>query len=164
MRRALLVTVLAGIFLGAGAGTAVAAKPVKTPLDFTTDPFDIEGICPFTIQSISTVTGQMIVFTDNDGRLTRQEVHATETDVFSANGRSLTTEPYTYNLHWIFDSSGTPTHIYATGLVLRVELPDGTTFQSAGRLDFVARNAGFAITPDVGHSGDVGAFCAALSG
>ena len=45
----------------------------------------------------------------------------------------------------------------------RGPLPDGKTFQSAGRLEFVARGGLFALTPDTGHSGDVAAFCAALA-
>jgi hypothetical protein len=90
------------------------------------------------------------------------QFNGTEQDVFIANGRSLASEPY--NIRTVFDESGGVEHVYATGLVVRVVLPDGTKFVSAGRLDFVTRNFEFAITPDVGRSGDLDAFCAALSG
>ena len=60
---------------------------------------------------------------------------------------------------------GEVTHVYASGLVERVPLPDGTVFLSAGRLDFAAHpGSEFRIVPDVGRSGNVAAFCAALAG
>jgi hypothetical protein len=60
--------------------------------------------------------------------------------------------------------NGTFTHIFSNGLVERVPLPDGTLFVSAGRLDWINHpTASFLLTPDIGRSGNVAAFCAALS-
>ena len=86
-----------------------------------------------------------------------------EQDVFSADDQSLTGLPFTFNIQVLFED-GEVTHVYASGLVERVPLPDGTVFLSAGRLDFAAHpGSDFRIVPDVGRSGDVAAFCAALA-
>ncbi|MDQ3859599.1 MAG: hypothetical protein M3327_14345 [Actinomycetota bacterium] len=84
----------------------------------------------------------------------------TEQDTFSANGKSLTGTPYRYTLPALFDTSGNATHIYSSGLVSKVVLPDGTLFVAAGRLDFTLHpDVTFLISPDVGTSGNVEAFC-----
>jgi hypothetical protein len=56
------------------------------------------------------------------------------------------------------------THVFASGVVEKILLPDGTFFISAGRLDFLGHpGATFVLSPDVGNSGNVDAFCAALA-
>ena len=42
-------------------------------------------------------------------------MHATQNDVFRANGRVLRSAPYTYNLHVFFDDEGEVVDVYATG-------------------------------------------------
>jgi len=43
-------------------------------------------------------------------------------------------------------------------------LPDGTKFQSAGRIDWFNHPAGYvALGPDSGHAGNIAALCAALA-
>ena len=105
-----------------------------------------------------------IDFLDESGNVTRIFVHATEQDIFSANGKSLTGIPYTYNVEVLFDSSGNVTHVYASGLVSKVVLPDGTLFVAAGRINVTAHpGAEFLLSPDVGTAGNVEGFCAALA-
>ncbi|MGZ6265642.1 MAG: hypothetical protein ACXWN4_01880 [Candidatus Limnocylindrales bacterium] len=85
-------------------------------------------------------------------------------DTFSANGKTLTGTPFTFNIEARFDSDGNLKSLTAAGVVERVQLPDGSTFFSAGRVDYLAHpDVQFILTPDEGHSGDVPAFCAALS-
>jgi hypothetical protein len=68
------------------------------------------------------------------------------------------------NAELLFDAAGNLTHVYASGVVEHIVLPSGSLFISAGRLDFLAHpGATFLLTPDVGESGDVAAFCAALT-
>jgi hypothetical protein len=69
--------------------------------------------------------------------VTRIKDHVVEQDVFSANDETLTGLPFTFNIQVLFED-GEVTHVYASGLVERVPLPDGTVFLSAGRLDFAA--------------------------
>ena len=72
--------------------------------------------------------------------------------------------PYTFANQVLFDSSGSVTHNFGSGIVETIRLPDGSLFISAGRLDFRQHpGAQFLISPDMGHTGDLAAFCAALS-
>jgi hypothetical protein len=161
MRRTALGATLVALCLGAFAESAAAA-PQKGVWDnsFTNDPV---SICPFTVYATGHQTGQVINFFDKSGALTRTQIHATEQLTLSANGRTLTAEPIHINLFVDWGPNGELEHVYLAGVVARIPLPNGTTFLSAGRLDFIARGVDFAVTPDVGRSGDVGALCAALS-
>jgi hypothetical protein len=90
--------------------------------------------------------------------------HVVEQDVFSANGKSLTGVPFTFNIDVVFDSSGNVVHVFANGLVEKVPLPGGGLFITAGRVDFAAHGfPQFLITPDVGATVNLAGFCAALS-
>jgi hypothetical protein len=102
-------------------------------------------------------------YIDKTGATTGIHQHIVEQDTFTANGQTLTGLPFTFNIDVVF-KDGQVTNVFADGLVEKVPLPDGTLFLSAGRLDFAAPgNPNFRITPDVGRSGNVEAFCAALS-
>ena len=164
MRRLLMGAATSALCLAVAAPAALGAKPEKTPIDdahFTVT----NDICPFPVQIASETTGHQVAFTNEQGELTRLLIHVREQDVFTGpTGRTLSSVPYRFNLRVLFGADGQVEHVYATGLVLKVPLPGGKKFQSAGRLDFVTRDADFAITPDVGRSGDVAAFCAALAG
>ena len=105
-----------------------------------------------------------IDYFNNAGVPTMIKFEAFEQDTFiGPNGIPLVGEKYLVESHWIFDSTGTLVlHDYVRGVLEKVWLPDGTLFQSAGSVDFVADGGGFIITPDVGHSGNVAGFCAAL--
>lgn len=84
--------------------------------------------------------------------------------MFTANGKSLTGEPFTFNTEVLFDSQGNVTHVYASGLVERILLPGGSLFLSAGRADFAAHpGESFLLSPDVGAKGNIAGFCAALA-
>jgi hypothetical protein len=141
---------------------AGADTPAKTT-NTETDTFVIENVCSFPITAESTLTTTAITLTDQSGAPVRLQLHVVEHDVFSANGVSLTDVPYTFDQQVIFDSSGTVVHAYASGQVVRIPLPDGSVFYSAGRLDFVTYGSNFAFTPQVGLSGDTSALCAALA-
>jgi hypothetical protein len=103
-------------------------------------------------------------FSDDNGLLIRASAHVEEQDSFSANGKSLVGVPYTFNLQAFFDSSGNITEEYADGVIERVPLPDGSVFQSAGRVDFGAEGfPSFAVLPDSGSARNLDGFCTALS-
>ena len=162
MRRvALLLSLLAA---GAFAAPAAAVQPAKTTFDVTGIPATLSGVCSFDVAVSTRASGTEIDYVDASGALTRIYVHQVEQDTFSANGKSITGLPYTFAAEILFDAAGNVTHVYASGVVERLVLPSGTLFLSAGRLDFVLHpGVTFLLSPDVGQSGDIAAFCAALS-
>jgi hypothetical protein len=157
-----LLSLLALSVTGVLAHPAAAIEPTRVPIDETAT-FVADDICSFPVTITATLVGTETTFYDQSGAVTRIQIHVVEQDVFSANGESLTGLPFTFNIQVLFED-GEVTHVYASGLVERVPLPDGTVFVSAGRLDFAAHpGSDFRIVPDVGRSGDVAAFCAALA-
>ncbi len=163
MRRVALCAVLLVAFTTVCAASAVARPPLKVPFENFRIDGVIEGLCPFTIEYDGSQSGHDLLFFDSTGRLTRVQTHATEELVLSANGRTLTVDPFPFNITVLLGADGRPTNVFLAGLVFRVRLPDGTTFLSAGRLDFIAEGVNFAVVPEVGRKGDVNALCAALA-
>jgi hypothetical protein len=142
----------------AGASQPTTSYPVHHVSAVLTD------VCAFPVTVEGDSPGTERDFFDENGTLTRIEVHATEQDTFSANGKSLTGEPYTFNIRILFDSTGAITHAFFAGVVEKVVLPDGSLFLAAGLVDFAAHGFPEAlIAPDKGTSGNVDGFCAALS-
>jgi hypothetical protein len=164
MRRFLFL--VAAVALGAAAlvATAAAIEPIKEDFSFS-DTVVLTNVCPFPVTVEYTITGTQTLYFDQNGNLTRIQVHNVEQDVFTANGKTLVGLPYTFNVHLIFDvESGELTHIYASGVASRVPLPGGDFFLTAGRLDFAAHpGESFLVQPDVGAQGNLAGFCAALS-
>jgi hypothetical protein len=120
----------------------------------------VTDICAFPVTARFVGTVRATRFFDRSGLPTMTLYHTTEQDTFSANGVTLTGLPCTYETQVVFDSSGNVTHSYTSGCVERVPLPDGSTFLSAGRIDFVAHpDADLIISADKGDP----AFCAALA-
>lgn len=166
MRKLRLLGLLSLIALsttGVLAHSAGATPPTRVPIDETPVVTVVDDICSFPVTITSAQVGVETTFYDKSGAVARIQAHAVEQDVFTANGESLTGLPFTFNVRVLFED-GQLTHLYASGLLERVPLPDGTVFLSAGRVDFAAHpGSAFLIVPDVGRSGDVAAFCAALA-
>jgi hypothetical protein len=164
--RRLAVLVVAAIVAATFASSAIAKPPTKSTGTFTLDG-DLTDVCPFAVAIHSTITLTEIDYFDQNDNLTRVYLHTVEQDVFTGitpNGKSLTGVPFEFNLQLLFNEQGEITHAYASGVVERIPLPDGTLFVSAGRLDFIAHpGAVFVLSPDVGNSGNIDAFCAALA-
>jgi hypothetical protein len=160
-RLLVLLSLLALSATGVLAHPAAAIEPTRVPID-DSDTFVVEDRCSFPVAINASFVGTETTFFDKSEAVTRIHDHVVEQDVFTVNGDSLTGLPFTFNIQILFED-GEFTHVYASGLVERVPLPDGTVFRSAGRLDFAAHpGSNFRIVPDVGRSGDVAAFCAAL--
>jgi hypothetical protein len=145
--------------LGAATVPLLANAPAKQDYSYTATV--VINVCGFPVTLQGTVTGTATFFFDNSGNIVRIQFQQTEQDVFSAYGKSLRGLPFTNNTEVLVDAAGNLTHIYATGGVEKVLLPDGSLFISAGRVD--ALNQIFVIAPDEGHSGNLDAFCAALA-
>ena len=158
-----LVLLAAAVVTAVFAPAAAADKPVKDQFA-STNTATITGVCSFDINLDASVRGTYEDFFDKSGAIIREHDNIVEQDTFSANGKSLTGDPFTFNLEFIVDSSGDLTHVYATGVVEKVRLPDGSLFISAGWLDFAAHGfPDFILTPDHGAAVNLAGFCAALS-
>ena len=155
-----LVTVGAVIF----ALSALADRPTRTEFTGATFSSVLTDVCAFPVNVNSTVSGFQIVYVDQNGALTRIFTHQVEQDTFTANGKTLVGDPFTTEFHILFDSDGNVIHAYSTGLFETIQLPDGSLFVSAGRADFTQHpGVAFLLSPDMGNSGNLEAFCAALS-
>ena len=161
-KRLIGVLFTAAAFALLAVAPASAAAPSKDT--FTVDASDtITDICPSPIHLQVHADVMELVWVNSDGVPTRVTDHVAEHDVFSAHGVTIPTDTYHYTVHVPFDSQGNPLHAYATGVVVRMRLPDGTQFSSAGRVDVLQATGPFTIVPDVGHSGNIDAFCQAFN-
>jgi hypothetical protein len=162
MRKFALVTGAVVICAAVAVTTqAVAGPPTKQPFDDTFTQ-TVTGICSFPLEVTVSVRGTETDFFDRSGELIRVELHVTEQDTFRANGKTLTGEPFTFNVFISFEN-GEVTALLARGVAEKVRLPDGKLFLSAGVIDFLAQGVPFSIRTDLGRTGDIDAFCAALS-
>jgi len=159
----LVVVIVAAVAAAVFASTAAADQPVVVQKTSSLTSV-LTGACPFSITVDSTMTETDKFFSDQSGVLTRASAHVDEQDSFSANGKSLAGDPYTVNLQALFDSSGNLTEEFADGVIERVTLPDGSVFQSTGRVDFGAHSfPAFVVVSDWGSARNLDGFCAALS-
>lgn len=159
---ALTATAVIALF----ATTTVADQPTKVQIigAVLTDELAAGEVCPFAIQTRGVANATLTVFVDRSGTLKKEQAHVVEQDTFEANGKSLTSVPYTFNITWLYDSDGNLRHFYFDGVVVKVLLPDGSLFISAGRTDAVAHGLpGAILTPDHGGSVNLEGFCAALA-
>ena len=157
-----LLTVVA-LATAALVSPAAADPPLQYQFTFTASG-DVDDLCPFPIHvdGVADITGTD--FYDNSGMVVRSNWHVVEQDIFTANGTTLVGLPYVFNGHWYFDNSGAWTHIYSSGIMTRVPLPDGGMFFGAGHFDWDDhRGASFVFIPDHGHVRNLDAFCAALA-
>ena len=121
--------------------------------------FDLDGLY-ITVSSWCEVTE--IVTWNASGGAERDFLHVVEQDMFTANGKTLVSEPYTYNLE-IFYRDGEVAQS-SSGLCVRVPLPDGTMFTSAGRIDWALHPyEPYLLLADVGGCSNLEGFIAALS-
>src|SRR3954453_17300261 len=89
---------------------AQAAEPTHGPLGPFTAQLVIADECPFVVHELATFSGSVPVWYGDDTTTpVRFNAAVVETDVFSANGKTLTTEPYHYSSRGSFDAAGQQT-------------------------------------------------------
>jgi hypothetical protein len=161
MRRVLVVALMVVAAFAAFVQDAAANTQTNSPFDFTFTG-TVSNICTFPITFSNHLTGVRIKLFDNNGVLVKKIFQVTEQDSFTANGVTLTSNPY--NFSWQFGyQDGVLTSEIAYGVAEMFVLPGGSVFVSAGVIDFIAQETGGSITPDPGHTGDIAALCAAFS-
>ena len=165
LTRCLTLAALVGVAMMAlFAPGAAADAPGKVEF-----PFSATGVltdtCAFPVTIAASGSATELDFFDASGTLTRFQIHASEQATFSANGHSLTSIPFAYNVTVRFDSSGNITDAVISGVIVKVPLPDGGLFISAGWVDYLARGlTQFIDFPtDVGASVNLDRFCEALA-
>jgi len=164
VRRLFIVGLTAVLGAVVFASTAAAAKPEKTEFSNVAFSSVLTGACAFDVNVDSVVTGFEIDYFDKDGNIVKAEIHQVEQDTFTANGKTLTGIPFTFNLAVLLDSNGDVTDAIARGVAEKVVLPDGSLFVSAGQVNFADHpGAEFLLSPDRGNPGNVAGFCAALA-
>ncbi len=158
-----MALLLALSVLGMSTSTAFAGQPVRYEFEDWVIEMDDVDLCGFPIHQDALVSGIELDHFDQNGALVRVYIHQSEQDTFTANGKTLVSLPYTYNLEILFDEEENITHVWGDGLVVKIPLPDGSLFVTAGRSDSWARNAPIILVPDKGSQGNLEAFCDALA-
>ena len=138
------------------AASARAVPPVTTTQPISATNVELDGLCSFPIDLSFTGTVTSTKFFDQDGNLTKWISHFTEQDTFSANGKTLVSDPYRTNIQRDYEA-GVFVALHVDGVFVRVHLPSGGVFVVAGQ------NWHVGYTIEHGTNGDVAAFCAALS-
>lgn len=144
------------------ASPAQAAQPVRETV-VNSSTAVVTSLCSFPVTVTFDSTAERPYFYDESGTLIRIAEHVVEEDTYTANGRTLTGDPYTFTVQARFDDAGQFVQASGSGLVSRVPLPDGSVFRAAGRIDFLAHSFEFVPAPDWGTPVNTAAFCAALS-
>lgn len=155
LTRYLLALILALTFVGFSTSAAGATPPAMGEFD-TGGPYVVEGLCDFPLDVVGQIHIEWTDFFDKDGNFVREVWHGVQTDVFSANGKTLAGLPFNFNIFFPADDPyGT-----AVGILEKVPLPDGSLFIAAGQVYF----GNIAVfEPDHGAFVNQDAFCAALA-
>jgi len=143
----------------AGAG---ADKPLKGEGSIS-GTYVLEDACSFPIEVTYNVTYMAQQYPDKGGAV-RIHYHMVEQDTFSTSANSLTGSPFTFNVHFVFDSNGALIRQDAQGVQQKVPLPDGSLFIAAGRINWLAHpGVPYVLLPDNGATVNLDGFCAALA-
>ncbi len=161
-RRLLMAVTTAAALIALTAPPAFGVSPAHGSYLFEMDA-TTSDICPFDVDVHYDIQATYTQFFDQAGNQTQWIEQDLERDTFRANGKTLVGLPFRYSSQFRMDAEGNLVSYTASGGIERVPLPDGSVFWSAGRFDWIAAHVTFTITPTVGHSGDVEAFCKALS-
>ena len=144
-----------------GASAASANAPVITHYPNTTLSNPDMGICASPVALTWTLSNwSSTEFFDRNGNPTSTHWKFFEQDTFTGPQLTLTGDKYSLEVVWTYDSDGEVTHVYGDGVLEKLALPGGHGFWiSVGRGDFVSS---LPLEPEVGHTPDIAALCAAL--
>jgi hypothetical protein len=143
--------------------SATAASQQRYAVAFTA-PVTVSNMCPFDLDVVSTVNGFEVDHFNDDGALVGLELQVTEQDRYSAHGKTLVGVPISVHLIQKFDADGNVISAVGTGVYVKVRLPDGQLWMTAGHVDLTQVPLGsWIFEPDNGHWSDTAPFCAALS-
>jgi hypothetical protein len=142
----------AAAVLGVPTAAAHADQPTVTTFDYTDGFTAAPGdLCDFAVDFTFHDVGSSSVTSTGQGSI--QVDHVTETDTMSANGRSITGEPYSYTVQLRVGDTAT---VHTAGVTWSFLLPDGTRVHAAGYSNFTVESAR-------GKQVDLGPVCAYLA-
>jgi hypothetical protein len=158
-----VLVVLAGALSAVVIAPSALATPPTTVRFDRSGSFQDPGICDFPVLVSWSQTLTRTNFFDQGGNLIRRHNLYQEQDSFSANGKTLTGEPYTSSGEFYFED-GVVVSFQIEGVQEKVLLPDGSLFIVAGQAsESTPASGGFIASVDHGTNGNLAAFCAALS-
>ncbi len=161
--RFVFVLVLVISVVGLSTSNALADRPEKLHLTLYPEPYTFEGVCEFPVTVTPVLDFDVIDFFDGNGKLIREADHFKEMDTFTANGKTLVSLPYQVNISVWFDSEMNLIKWTGSGVVVKIILPDGSLFVSAGRTDWLShQDVPYILAPDRGTPVDLDRFCAEL--
>lgn len=155
-----LLAALAGLGLTlvplTSAGAATGGN--RTPID-QEGTFVVHDLCAFPVAISAHVVGSQTAVHTGNGSIIR--VHLNETDIYSANGNSVEGS-YTFEIQVTLDKEGNVVKGFQTGVIVRVPLPNGETFQVSGRADTLNAQTDYISAPTHGVTRNLDALCAYL--
>lgn len=162
MRRLIMAVVAAALMAVTMAPAATAAPPEHFSYDFG-DTYSVSSLCTFDVTFSYQQHWDGINRYDADANPLGAEATAKGQDTFTANGKTLVSEPYTFHVAVMSDENGFTKYTTA-GVIEKIRLPDGSLFLGAGWFTWLDKpDDFFGLNPDRGRSGDVEALCAALA-
>lgn len=155
-----MLVALAGLGLMLVPLTAADAAPGgnRTPVD-QEGTFVVNDLCAFPVTISAHVVGGLTEVETAEGSILR--LHLDETDVYSANGNSVEGS-YTFQIQITTDQAGNVVKGFQTGVIVRVPLPSGETFQVSGRADALNAQTDYISAPTHGVTRNLDALCAYL--
>jgi hypothetical protein len=158
--RKLLFVVLVAAFSALVPGSASAAQPVVTHTTLDVGPLAITDVCSASI----TLSGHLVL----SGRITSTptarppRLHPRRRDGHVHRPGAAWSASRTYGTFFGLDANGNIVSGQIAGVIVRIHLPDGSLFLSAGRVILHPNEPVFIFTPDLGRSANLSAFCGAL--
>jgi hypothetical protein len=160
--RIILALLFALSAIGVSASAALAAPPAN--YEYTADGnATLTNVCAFDVDVYYSDTVHELDYFDNNGALSKLHTTMIELDTYTANRKTLISNPVHFNMQMKFDNDGNIIYWVASGLLEMIPLPDGSMFVSAGQINWLNHPPYFVFSADIGNSGDVDAFCAALA-
>ena len=159
LRTLLAALTVVGITLVSATSADAARGGNRSSVD-QTGTFVVNDLCGFAVHISAHVVGYQTVVETGHGSIIR--VHLHETDIFSANGKTLE-GAYIFQIQVTTDDQGNIAEGFQTGVIVRVPLPNGDTFQVTGRADTLNAQTDYISAPTHGVTRNLDEFCAFLA-
>jgi hypothetical protein len=159
MRTVVVALIGTGMALVATASAEAARGGNRTTVD-AMGTFVVHDLCGFPVTIDAHVVGHQTVAATGQGTIVRTHLH--ETDVYSANGNTVE-GAYTFQIQVSIDDQGNVVKGFQTGVIVRVPLPNGETFQVTGRADTLNALTDYISAPTHGVTRNLDDLCAYLA-
>lgn len=159
MKTVLVALTATGLALAATTSAEAARGGHRTTID-AMGTFVVNDLCGFPVTIDAHVVGHQTVTATGQGSIVLTHLH--ETDVYSANGNTVE-GAYTFQVQVAIDDEGNVVKGFQTGVIVRVPLPNGETFQVTGRADTLNALTDYISAPTHGVTRNLDDLCAYLA-